>query len=379
MLSLPETKFLREDVNVWLVYSGNRRRFFEDFIENSAVFLDLPGFSANAHTFENEENLRRHVRMADAIREYHRGHTSTPPSRRVGSYSGLAASSKDPQGRSFNAEVGNAQRMYVEAKAGDVILSPPMGHYDPFLIGMISEEWNPDQIAYARAYGEDALPSRPVKWESLSVSRRQFPDDVAKPLQNPHAISLVDRSLYFEIFMSSFPSFVWGDTSKLDVYGNAYSSNDPLETYEAAFLIKFFAAAYCAFEAGRIDEFNQLPPQAGILEFYDPNRVLEFRQNFNSPGKFAIAAAAAAMGLSVAAGVAVVSDSSPAAVNIPKASAQLEKTIPDSNKNTKKIADGFLKSLSPQLVDKVNVEYAAQARAKLGVSLRRTEIAPEAK
>lgn len=379
MLSLPDTKFLRDDVNVWLVYSGNRRRFFEDFVTNSAIFLDLPGFSANEHTFGTDENLRRHIRMADAIRDYHRGSTSTPPSRRVDTYSGIAASSKDPEGRSFNAEVGNAQRMYVDAKAGDVILSPPMGHYDPFLIGVISEEWKPDQVAFARAYGDDALPSRRVKWQSVSVSRRQFPDEVAKPLQNPHAISLVDRSLYFEIFMSAFPSFVWGNISKLDVYGNAYSSNDPLETFEAAFLIKFFAAAFCAYEAGKIAEFNQLAPQAGILEFYDPSRVLEFRQNFNSPGKFAIAAAAAAMGLSVAAGIAAVSDSNSAAINLPKASAQLEKTIPDSDKNTKNIADGFLKSLSPQLVDKVNVEYAAQARAKVGISLRKTEVAPEAK
>lgn len=379
MLSLPDTKFLRDDVNVWLVYSGNRRKFFEDFIENSAIFLDLPGFAANEHTFEREENLRRHIRMADAIRDYHRGRTSTPPSRRADTYSGIAVSSKDPEGRSFNAEVGNAQRMFLDAKVGDVILSPPMGHYDPFLIGVVSAEWTPDQVAFARTYGEDALPARLVDWQSVSVSRRQFPDEVAKPLQNPHAISLVDRRLYFEIFMSSFPSFIWGDISKLDVYGNAYSSNDPLETYEAAFLIKFFVAAFCAYEAGRMEEFNLLPPQAGILAFYNASRVLEFRQNFNSPGKFAIAAAAAAMGLSVAAGIAAVSDSSPAAVNLPKVSAQLEKTIPDSDKNTKNIADGFLKSLSPQLVDKVNLEYAAQAREKVGISLRRSEVAPEAK
>lgn len=378
MLTLPIPALLSDQVKIWLVYSGNRRKFFNEFIEHSAVFLDLPGFAPAEQTFQDIPRLRQHLRMSDAIRSYYQGHLGDHPGRRVNVFSSAASDTRTPEGRRFNAEIGNALRMYQEAQVGDLVLSPPIGHYDPFLVGTIASPWSPDDLAYSRLYSEDPVPFRRVNWLHDSVSRRDFPRKIAKSLQNPHAISIVERDLYFDIFFTCFESFIWGGRSKLNIYGNAYSSNDPLETYEAAFIIKYFAAAYAAYVSGNIDNFNALEPGAAVASYYDPGLFLEFRQNFNSPGKFALAAAAAAMALCIGAGITVISDAQPANVNVPQVSALIQTSVAPVNPAVARTVDGFVQSLSPERVDQMNREYGHHAREKIGISLKRTEVAAEA-
>jgi hypothetical protein len=301
-----DSKFIPEGHRVWLMYSGKRRRFFRHFADSNSVFLELPGFSASANTFDNPDRIRQHLRMSDEIRKWHRDELEDPPSRIPDSYSSLPRDVDERRRRGFNAEVGNIQRFFKSAQAGDLVISPATGHYDPMLIGEIAGDWDTSQaLDIPQLYGEE-VPIRNIKWIRRDISRREFSTATARSLQNQHAFSELDESYYEEIYKTVYRNFFWGNKSKMDFLADKYSSNDPLETVEAATLIKYFVAAYSALENGRESELSGLDIRGAIETFYDASLVFEFSQNFNSPGKFTLIGAgvlALMVGIGVAAAV----------------------------------------------------------------------------
>jgi hypothetical protein len=302
-MEIERIKLVRDDVAVWLVYAGRGRRYFEAFREKGVVFLNLPGFNGSDSVFESEEKIRRHLHMSDEIGKWVSGARSSPPSRNASSYSAYPFKSGTSEAKSFNADVGNIMRMFVEAKPGDIVLSPPYGHYDPLLVGEIRTKWSKaDDLPVAYLEGE-SVPSRRVRWLNLAYARRDFPPRVSRKLQNPHAISKVDPEFYREILDLIYPSYVWGDRSKLDVFGDNYKGTDPFQIFDSARLVKYVAASIFAFEDGEFDDFQALSANDAIAQYYDEDRVEEFGQNFNSPGKFSIVAAVGTFSILASAGL----------------------------------------------------------------------------
>jgi hypothetical protein len=304
-VELSRIRLIRNDVSVWLIYAGTGRRFFELFRDTRSVFLSLPGFDANDRVFESEELIRRHLHMSDAIGRYVRGATNTPPSRRPSAYNPYPYQTGSTEAKSFAAELGNVIRLFVDAKAGDLVMSPPYGHFDPFLIGEITHPWRKtDDTPIALLQGE-IVPARKVRWLNTALARRDFPARVSRRLQNKHAITKLDPEYYEEIFSRVYPSYVWGEHSKLDVFGDDYRGKDPLQPYAAARLIKYVVASVFAYSIGEIESFQGMDLQQAIDHYYDEALVEEFAQNFNSPGRFSIIAALGSLSILASAGLMV--------------------------------------------------------------------------
>jgi len=126
LLDVSRIRLLREDISVWLVYAGRGRRYFDYFKNEGVVFLSLPGFEASATVFQSEQLVRQHLAMSDNVRKWVNGGLSAPPSRRPGSYAAYPHAAGTTEAKSFSADVGNINRMFIEARAGDLVLTPPL-------------------------------------------------------------------------------------------------------------------------------------------------------------------------------------------------------------------------------------------------------------
>lgn len=307
-MEVERIRLIRDEVSIWLVYAGRGRRYFDLFRDKQVIFLNLPAFSAVDGVFQSDERIRRHLHMSNEIYSWLSGTRKSAPSRRPSSYSPHPHTSGSSEAKSFNAEVGNIIRMFDDAKPGDLVLSPPMGHYDPFLVGEIRGSWKKgDELEVPFLQGE-LVPTRRVRWLNSALARRDFPARVSRKLQNQHAITRLDPEYYEEIFDLVYPSYVWGDRSKLDVFGDNYKGTDPLQTYHSAKLVKYVSASVFAFMKGEFDEFQELEIDHAIATYYDEELIEEFGQNFNSPGKFSIVAALGAFGILASAGMIVATD-----------------------------------------------------------------------
>lgn len=371
-LELSEIRLLRPDAKIWLVYAGYNRRFLDAFATNNRVFLSLPGFDASPVAFENETEMRRHLAMSDAVARYIRGHTANAPSRNVAGYSPTPYVGNTPEARRFGAELGNIDRLFRQMKIGDIVMSPAANQYDPFLIGEVRTRWSKaDDLAIDKLEGE-IVPTRRVRWLNVALTKRDFAPRTAKRLVNRHAITLIDERLYDDILDRVYPNYSWGDRSKLDLFGNAYASKDPLQPYEAAKLLKYVMASVFAFRAGQMDNFQALSVDAGIAAYYDEALVEELAQNFNSPGKFTLIAGGGLISILVAAGL-IAATADPNG-NFDNQRAQISQQMGDSMKGAGKPdvqdeVDNFLNSLEGTTWKPVQQTLGRSAQATMGLSL----------
>jgi hypothetical protein len=367
-------RIIPNDASIWLIYAGVRRRYFELFQETQRIFLELPGFSADAHTFQSEEQVRRHLAMSDQVRRFVRGAIPEPPSRTANDYDPTPYEPGTPDAKSFSAEVGNILRLYVEAKPGDLVLSPPVGHFDPMLIGEIETSWSRDDDLQVFALDNELVPARKVKWLDVALARRDFPPRVSKRVQNQLAITLFDAEYYDDIYRTVYPSYIWAQKSKskIDIFGDRYSSSDPLQPYESALLIKYVISSAFAFEAGRFDEFQDLDVQTAIAAFYDERAIEHFRQNFNSPGKFSLIVAAASLSMLVAAGMVVATGDPAANFDTAKSNASASVSLAlvgPGQAEMKNKLDDYVESMRAVKWTQVQRDIGKPAADKMGLSL----------
>jgi len=361
-------KLISENHKVWLIYSGARRRFFRSFADNGVVFLQTPGFAPFPGVFDDVNHVRRHLRMSDQIYRWLIGAREEPPSRNPNAYAADPGNSREPGYRRFIQEIGNIQRLFNEVQVGDLILSPPIGHYNELLIGEVASPWDARQVMEAPQLGDERVPYREVVWIRQNISRRDFPPRVARALQNPHAVSEFDAIYYEDVYKAVYRTFLWGPRSKIDFIADRYSSHDPLETYEGAFLIKYFIAAYGALERNEIQNFHALEPDDAIRQYYNPDLVIEFSQNFNSPGQFTLLGAAL---LAVFVGVSVAIATDPADLDVLLNNFDLnagENPVPEEDvervkDNIRDLIDG----IGRERLNRIKQEFGEKAREKLNL------------
>jgi hypothetical protein len=371
-MELSQIRLVRDDVAIWLIYAGRGRRFYEIFQQSKSVFLNLPGFNATERVFESDELIRRHLKMSDEIFRYVSGARNSPPSRRAANYNPYPYASGTAEAKSFAAELGNIERLFVEAKPGDIVMSPPFGHFDPYLIGEIRRTWTKDDDLEIEMLQGEAVPTRKVRWLNVALARRDFPARVSRRLQNQHAITRVDPIFYKDILDLVYPSYIWGERSKLDVFGDDYKGTDPLQPYASALLVKYVIASVFAFKKDEFDNFQKLSPHDAIEQFYDESLVEEFGQNFNSPGKFSVVAAIGSLSLLASAAL-IVATSDPSQ-NIEVAKIEAKDTVKDAMKGADKGAkeaevDAYVDSMEAVNWNRVRKELGKPSNATMPLNL----------
>jgi hypothetical protein len=182
------TRFLPAQHKIWILHPGSGKRQLKIFANESVVFLEIPGFSPTEFTFSDVKLIRRHLRMANAIRKYARNsNENSPPSRNFLHYD-------DELGdRSFNSSVSNIRSLYGEANKGDLIIVPSYGQYNNVLAGELTKDFNTDDYLYVNPLQDELTPVRPVKWMPRTFQRREISEDLSCLMSNRHAIIRIKK------------------------------------------------------------------------------------------------------------------------------------------------------------------------------------------
>lgn len=362
-------EIISPDVGVYLFYAGRDRKYLELSRADNKVFLDLPGFEAGQDTFASDESIVQSLHRADAAKRHSKDRINNPRPAAASSYPQAFPSTDGRIDRSFLADFSNIKTMFVDMKVGDLVIMTQTDHYAPLLIGMVTSKWSDDDT-FLLPKEEYTTPFRRVRWLSHGLTRRDFPALVARRLQNRKAITKVDPEVYEDIFRLVHRSYIWGNTSKIDIFAPGYSSHDPTATYEASFIIKYAIALYGAALADELDNFHALSVDDAAREYFDPVLALQVAQTFGSPGGYIVRLIGGGA-LVVAAIVALAASDESKSVDVVRQ--EISQSLPD--KQTLQGIDGGeqIANLDDLIragsADEIRKRYGREAKSKLGLTL----------
>lgn len=205
MTYLPPFKIIREDVGIYLFYAGKNRKFFDETRRQSALFLDLPGFTADADTFFDEGAIAQQVHRARAARRYLNNPVENPRPEAATAYSRSVPRNGKRVDRTFLADVINSTILFTEMKPGDLAILTPGNHYDPILLGEVATEWAPSQYLSIDEFQDFTVPYREIQWVPHELARSDFAREVARHMQNRRAVTRISYRYYENIFKLYIP------------------------------------------------------------------------------------------------------------------------------------------------------------------------------
>ncbi|NKM87470.1 hypothetical protein GFL54_24860 [Rhizobium laguerreae] len=302
----PSQRVIDKDHQIFVLHPGDGKRFYNDFLAHGAVFLDIPGSKFDSAPDTEVEETRKILRMARAIGGWHK---SGRPQKKT--------PSRDPQtygvsieGRDAPRFMQEVQTLYVDAKAGDLIIIPGPGYNSAVLLAELVGDFDPDYRVDAARYGGDLIPARRIKFLQTGHAKYEFGRRAIQLMQNRQAIIRVsDDADRHEFYEHAYGDYVWGDVS-----GNYMEITeevvDQKDLTDVLFLTNYYGAMYVALKAGKLEEFTKMPWHRAINTFYNRELFGDISIEVHSPGFFgrpmkdsAIAGFIAAMTALAAAGV----------------------------------------------------------------------------
>lgn len=278
----PAIRYLPDDHQIFILHPGDGKRFYSDFIELSAVFLDIPGIKFDNAPDKNDQSLRNKLRMARRIGNWRRANSpkDRTPSRDYQDYAIMTESKEAPR---FAYEVHD---LYTEAKPGDMIIVPGKGYYSKVYFGEITEVFDPDFLVESRRYPLELIPARRVRWLQTNMTKGQFDRRLIRLLQNRQALIEVsadeDRR---EIYRYAYGDYVWKETSG-NLIRVSKQEIDLNDLNRGVDLVNYFACQYIAMKAGHLDQFSRLSFHDAIETYYDKSLFGGVSVEIHSPGYF---------------------------------------------------------------------------------------------
>ena len=369
-MQLPTFKHLRPDTAIYLYYAGRDRKYMALSRATERVFLDIPGFLTDEHTFDDEASMIQRLNRATAVKRNLRYPESYPAARELSAFEKTPPTINGFVDRSFAADLGNIRTMFIDMVPGDIVIMTPLNHYDNLLIGEVDEPWHESQVMMLPEQGNNPLPFRSVKWLSHGLTRRDFPADIARRMQNRKAITKIDEDYYENIFKLVYHAYIWGNISKLDIFAPNYNSNDPTATQEASFLIKYAVAFYVASLRGETELFNDLSLEEAAERYFDASVVEQIAQSFGSPGGYIarLIGPAAAGTVAVILAIALSPETQPTTVVQANLTTQIQHSSSGGTADHYSVR-GITDSLRAGRTEELREKYGRKARSKLGLTL----------
>lgn len=280
------TKVVAPDLRIWRIFPGQRYEFFEHFLSQEAVFLDLPGIELpNEDVDAQTPFLKQRLIVADLISKW------IDASLRVASAPdasspekpdrNLASHGNAPWYRGYKNNLGAVINLFGRAKKGDLIILPNRLNTREILIGEFLDAPSARvSVNIPEMFLDESVPGRRVRWFE-PVDEIRIPKALSETLRIPNPISQVSRDIYGVILENSYGSYVLGEE-----YATRFATKAPDFSAQNAFdfgvLAKLFSAVVADRDAGKLSlETIQrrylnsiLPPE------YQPTISI----NINSPG-----------------------------------------------------------------------------------------------
>ncbi|WP_020398978.1 hypothetical protein [Kordiimonas gwangyangensis] len=275
------TRFISENHKVFVLHPGKRKRFYEDFAERNAVFLDIPGTQLPQNLDLENVRHRAAIYMGRHIGQWYRNSQSTKnkPSSQISAYLNKVA-----QQSTIPRYMSEAKALYRTAKPGDLVVVPGSGYMSRVFIGEFTDTFDPAHSVAARIYPADPIPARNVKWIHTRQIKAHFSDRLIKLMQNRQAlIEISDIAEKKEIYDLCYKEYNLGDEAQGRIRVTK-SHIDLRDMVDANDFVSYFVAMYSAKLRGELPEFMGLDWKAAAEEFYDRDLLTDTSYSINSPG-----------------------------------------------------------------------------------------------
>lgn len=237
------------DQRVWRLFPGSGYRFLPSFTQEGVGFLDFPGLKLPNGRLSDAKDLIARIARSQALRE--RLWQEGPDAEINLPLSGFEGSRHTQnRGRLRQALIN----LFEVARPSDFIVLPEPIYLSRVWIGQIVGEEVVEGY-FERRYGPTPIPAREVRWIG-SYRENTLSTALSQVLRHPHPFSVLERSLYLEVFSLAYGSFVYGERHASTVYNE---KGDFLDA-DAALLgaITRLAAAACmSIDEGRGDLSSQ--------------------------------------------------------------------------------------------------------------------------
>lgn len=223
---------------VWRLFPGRSYRFLDDFRDQKVAFLDLPGLELPKGSLSDSPDLLARVVAAQKFA------AAVPRKSNIGVEDFNWRKFRHAKATKVSGRLRQAVINFFEvARKGDLIIVPSSLSVGLLRVGEItSKRLHSVEGFHKRRYGAVPIPARRIKWIG-SIRESQVSPALSESLRHQHPFSLVEKSLFAEVFAVAYSCFVYGDRHSAVIFNK---KNDYLDK-DAAFLalISKMAAVYC--------------------------------------------------------------------------------------------------------------------------------------
>ncbi|MCQ1779146.1 hypothetical protein NOJ05_18235 [Neorhizobium galegae] len=251
-------------VRCWRLFPGSSYRFLETFKNDSVAFLDMPGFQMPDAPLAKINDLAKRIRVAEITLD---------KIGKDGKHKEHFVSQDDIEkfrvGRKRQRNQYAMINLFDHAQKGDLVIMPePLGR-GKVQIGVFNDDAGTHIMAESpKYYGVTGVPARRVQWVR-EVDENKLSTILSSSLRHQHPFSLIEQSLFFEIFSLTFDSYVYKDQFSSVIFNRKddYTDRETALIGIISSLAANFAQAVDEDQEAEIDALTAILSQAS-MEFH---------------------------------------------------------------------------------------------------------------
>ncbi len=193
-------------VRCWRLFPGSSYRFLDTFKNDSVAFLDMPGFKMPEGPLSEAKDLAKRIRVAEITLD-----RIASDGKEKEHFISQDDIEKVRVGRKRQRNQQAMINLFDHAEMGDIVIMPEPLIRGRVQIGVFDDNSKTHLVAkMPKYYGATAVPARRVKW-LREVDENKLSSRLSSSLRHQHPFSLIENSLFLEIFSLTFDSYVFRD------------------------------------------------------------------------------------------------------------------------------------------------------------------------
>jgi hypothetical protein len=209
------TNLVPADTRVWRAFAGDGYKFLSTFIGEDVIFLDLPTLELpDGPLAESAELLPRIVAAKEAVDLFDI----------LGNEADVRVDWRDHTGARNSIARGILRQsvinLFDQARLGDLIVAPTTVAEGLMHVGILTEAPGLRRFANVERYGTANIPARRINWIG-QIAEHKLSMPLIRSLRHQNPFSLLERSLFPEVFSVAYTNFIFGDRHSCTIFNEA--------------------------------------------------------------------------------------------------------------------------------------------------------------
>lgn len=205
---------------VWRLFPGAGYRFLESFRQQSVGYLDIPGFIFPEGRLSDAKDLTARVAASQAVTDSINEET-TNAELMINLADYVDARNTKFRGRLRQAIIN----FYEIARGDDIVIMPAPKRMSKIWVGRFTQGVVTDAL-YSLKNANFSIPARGIEWLA-EVRENTISSAFSDALSNQHPFSLIERSLFIEVFSLAYNSFEYDGRTVATIFsGDDFLDSD---------------------------------------------------------------------------------------------------------------------------------------------------------